>query len=94
MDRGAWQATVHRVTKSQTQLKQLSMYPGVSRQWLLSHQGSMVANTLEESKRVRHQDKRLLVSKIKKKKKIGHRPGLREMSLLNGPQGQRWRLSP
>ena len=24
MDRGAWQATVHRVTKSQTQLKQLS----------------------------------------------------------------------
>ena len=25
MDRGAWWATVHRVTKSQTQLKQLSM---------------------------------------------------------------------
>ena len=24
MDRGAWRATVHRVTKSQTQLKQLS----------------------------------------------------------------------
>ena len=24
MDRGAWQATVHRVTKSQTQLKQLT----------------------------------------------------------------------
>ena len=24
MDRGAWQATVHRVTKSRTQLKQLS----------------------------------------------------------------------
>ena len=24
MDRGAWQATVHRLTKSQTQLKQLS----------------------------------------------------------------------
>ena len=24
MDRGAWQATVHRVTKSQTRLKQLS----------------------------------------------------------------------
>ena len=24
MDRGAWQATVHRITKSQTQLKQLS----------------------------------------------------------------------
>ena len=26
MDRGAWQATVHRVTKSQTQLKQLSTH--------------------------------------------------------------------
>ena len=26
MDRGAWQATVHRLTKSQTQLKQLSMH--------------------------------------------------------------------
>ena len=25
MDRGAWQATAHRVSKSQTQLKQLSM---------------------------------------------------------------------
>ena len=25
IDRGAWQATVHRVTKSQTRLKQLSM---------------------------------------------------------------------
>ena len=26
MDRGAWGATVHRVTKSQTQLKRLSMH--------------------------------------------------------------------
>ena len=26
MGRGAWQATVHRVTKSQTRLKQLSTY--------------------------------------------------------------------
>ena len=26
MDRGAWQATVHRVTKSQTQLKQLGTH--------------------------------------------------------------------
>ena len=26
MDRGAWRATVHRVTKSQTQLKRLSMH--------------------------------------------------------------------
>ena len=27
MDRGAWQATVHRVTKSQTQLKRLGTHP-------------------------------------------------------------------
>ena len=27
MDRGAWQATVHGVAKSQTRLKQLSMHP-------------------------------------------------------------------
>ena len=26
MDRGAWQATIHRVAQSQTQLKQLSTY--------------------------------------------------------------------
>ena len=26
MDKGAWQATVHKVPKSQTQLKQLSMH--------------------------------------------------------------------
>ena len=26
VDRGAWQTTVHRVTKSQTRLKQLSMH--------------------------------------------------------------------
>ena len=26
MDRGAWQAMVHRVTKSQTQLRQLSVH--------------------------------------------------------------------
>ena len=26
MDRGAWQATVHRIAKSQTQLKQLGMH--------------------------------------------------------------------
>ena len=30
MDRGAWQATVCRVTKSWTQLKQLSMQDGES----------------------------------------------------------------
>ena len=28
MDRGAWQATVHRVAQSQTRLKQFSMYQG------------------------------------------------------------------
>ena len=30
MDRGTWWATVHRVTKSQTQLKQLSMHTGTN----------------------------------------------------------------
>ena len=35
MDRGAWGATVHRVTQSQTQLKGLSMqYPPSSSMWL------------------------------------------------------------
>ena len=36
MDRGAWWATIHRVTKSRTRLKQLSMYMSQSR-WLKSH---------------------------------------------------------
>ena len=30
MDRGAWQATVHRFTKSQTRLKRLSMHRIIS----------------------------------------------------------------
>ena len=29
MDRGAWQATVYRVTKSQTRLKRLSTHPWI-----------------------------------------------------------------
>ena len=34
MDRGAWSATIHRVTKSQTRLKQLGMHTGtVSWEW-------------------------------------------------------------
>ena len=33
MDRGAWQATVHRVTKSQTQLKQLSTHTSEHISW-------------------------------------------------------------
>ena len=34
MDRGAWRATVHGVTKSQTLLKQMSMHPCVhTRRW-------------------------------------------------------------
>ena len=43
MDRGAWWATIHRVTKSQTQLKRLSTHAILQcRQILyqLSHQGS------------------------------------------------------
>ena len=27
MDRGAWQATLHMITKNQTRLKRLSMHP-------------------------------------------------------------------
>ena len=35
MDRGAWQATVHRVPKSQTRLKQLSMHAlNLVRKWI------------------------------------------------------------
>ena len=33
MVRGAWQATVHRVTKSQTQLKWISMHAHTQRKW-------------------------------------------------------------
>ena len=33
MDRGAWWATVHRVTKSQTGLKRLSMYACMHKDW-------------------------------------------------------------
>ena len=33
MDREAWWATVHRVSKSQTQLKQLSVHAHVPHQW-------------------------------------------------------------
>ena len=37
MDRGAWQATVHRVAKSRTQLKQLSTHAREHEElWLLS----------------------------------------------------------
>ena len=31
MDRGAWRATVHRITKSRTQLKQLRMHMHIER---------------------------------------------------------------
>ena len=33
MDRGAWQSTVHQVTKNQMQLKQFSMYCGRSQDY-------------------------------------------------------------
>ena len=36
MDRGAWQATVHRVTTSQTQLKQLSTHPRTAQRTLFN----------------------------------------------------------
>ena len=35
MDRGAWQATVHRVAKSRTQLKRLSMHSGMDQARLI-----------------------------------------------------------
>jgi len=35
MDRGAWQATVHRVTQNQTRLKQLSTHTSISRMKVL-----------------------------------------------------------
>ena len=37
MDRGAWQATIHRVTKSRTRLKQLSMHTHLSYLMYVSH---------------------------------------------------------
>ena len=46
MDRGAWQATVHGFTKSQTQLKQLSTYA------IKRH---VQANTIHNSKKTNHQ---------------------------------------
>ena len=40
MDRGAWMAAVHRVTKSQTRLMQLSMLACTSASWLEAHQAN------------------------------------------------------
>ena len=37
MDRGAWQATVNGVTKSQTKLKRLNMYAILNIQSLVDH---------------------------------------------------------
>ena len=37
MDRGAWQATVHRIAKSWTHLKQLSMHTIGTYERLLGH---------------------------------------------------------
>ena len=44
MDRGAWQATVHGVTKSQTRLKRLSMYAT----------NKMIPNMVSPVKRILH----------------------------------------
>ena len=40
MDRGAWMAAVHRVTKSQTRLMQLSMLACTPASWLEAHQAN------------------------------------------------------
>ena len=37
MDRGAWQAAVHRVTQSQTQLKRLSMHMCINKTVMIHH---------------------------------------------------------
>ena len=46
MDRGAWQATVHRVTNSQTQLKQLSTHT-----WILPRLGQSCSIHTEQPHR-------------------------------------------
>ena len=38
MDRGTWRATVHRVAKSQIQLKRQSTHAGT---WFIKHEGNM-----------------------------------------------------
>ena len=45
MDRGAWQATVHGVTKSQIQLKWLSTHTELHRAGVRGHEGGMVSRT-------------------------------------------------
>ena len=47
MDRGASQATVHRIAKSQTQLKRLSMYSGLTYKNHLSQQTTWKAHIQE-----------------------------------------------
>ena len=47
MDRGVWQATVHRVTKSQTRLKQHSMHACPWDRWYMN-QWPLVEEELEE----------------------------------------------
>ena len=44
MDRGAWWATVHRVAKNQTPLKQLSTHTHLQKQTLLNHRSSAFRN--------------------------------------------------
>ena len=51
MDRGAWEATVHRLSKSQTQLKWLSMHSGGGEKWSSSRSRSRRRNL-----RKRYQD--------------------------------------
>ena len=50
IDRGAWQVTDHRVTKSQTRLKQLSMHTVLFKKWESLNFGYL----LKDSKWKRH----------------------------------------
>ena len=50
IDRGAWQATDHRVTKSQTRLKQLSMHVVLFKKWEVLNFGYL----LKDSRWKRH----------------------------------------
>ena len=63
MDRGSWWATVHKVTKSQTRLKQLSMHAGMLDSSILGT-GKDLKEKRErlmfQSSRVRPEQKRLI----------------------------------
>jgi len=64
MDRGAWQVTVHRVTKHQTQLSKHSTECSVPRKlsWYIHDEGALVMN--ESHKQVRFETKKFHLQKF------------------------------